>query len=94
MKRTVCKLEVHEVHQRKRSANVDVGEDIDGQYFSEEIEAWAVADDGGTNKKWAHWTPSAKFNITIDNPSAQGDYQPGDTMYVTMSKDAPEGVED
>jgi len=50
----------------------------------------AVYADSGPNKEWAKYTPSGSLDMTISNPSAQGQIKPGKFYKITI-EEAPEG---
>lgn len=57
-----------------------------GQAAEEVVLTAAV---GPENAEWAAATPSAKFELTIGNPGAQGIIEPGKAYLVTITE-APE----
>lgn len=55
----------------------------EGKVESEEINFQAVYGNEGTeNAKWAKWTPSAQFSITVNNPEAFGRLSKGGEYFV------------
>jgi hypothetical protein len=72
-----CKLRVSQVTQSIAA---------DGKVESESVALIAVYGEAGTeNAKWSKWTPSANFNITINNPDAMGKLSKGHEFYVDFT---------
>lgn len=41
--------------------------------------------DGTANAQWSKWTPSGRLDLTITNPPAQGQIEPGKEYLVTIA---------
>jgi hypothetical protein len=41
--------------------------------------------DGTANAQWSKWTPSGRLELTITNPPAQGQIEPGKEYLVTIA---------
>lgn len=54
----------------------------DGEVDSENIKMSAVYAKEGENAHWSKWTPSASFDITINNPEAFGKLTKDHEFYV------------
>jgi len=52
---------------------------------SEAVTLNAVCDGSEENKTFAKYTPCASVNMTIDNPTAQGQFQKGKEYYVDFT---------
>lgn len=60
--------------------------DSDGGIEAEWVKLIAVYGDKGTeNAKWAQWTPSANFEIQINNPEAIGKLSRGHEYFVDFT---------
>ena len=71
---TRCKMRVESV---RRSI------DAKGETESETVKLIAVYGTGDTeNAKWSKWTPSASFEIQINNPGAIGKLSKGHEYFV------------
>ncbi len=70
-----AKLRVSEVLHRK---------DGNGETSMETVKLVAVYsdDEGSENKQWSTWTPSASFEMQINNPNAFGKLSSGHEFYV------------
>lgn len=70
-----CKLRVSEV---------TVSRDAEGKATQERVTLDAVysPDPESENAQWAKYTPSARFQMTIDNPAAFGHLSNGHEFYV------------
>jgi hypothetical protein len=70
-----AKLRVSEVLHRK---------DADGETSMEIVKLQAVysTDENSENKQWSTWTPSASFEMQINNPNAFGKLSSGHEFYV------------
>lgn len=84
-KSIIAKMVVSEVTRRPRGYDPNL-EKEEGPKFSETVKFSAVYDDEGPNKEWAMWTPSGTLELTIDNPPAQGVFNPGEEVFVTIAK--------
>lgn len=71
-----CKLRVGEVAHIKAQ---------DGSTTHEKVTLYAVTGGSEENKTWAKYTPSAKMEMTIDNPSAMGLLSSGHEFYVDFT---------
>jgi hypothetical protein len=72
-----CKMRVSEVAAIK---------DGDGSTFQERVKLQAVyGPDGTDNAQWSKWTPSANFEITINNPEAFNKLSSGHEFYVDFT---------
>lgn len=71
-----CKLRVSEVLHEKQA---------DGKTSQERVKLCAVYADSGPNKEWSRWTPSANFEIYINNPEAFGKLSSGHEFYVNFT---------
>jgi hypothetical protein len=73
-----AKLRVSEVLQRKNA---------NGETETEIVRLAAVYSDkeGSENKKWSTWTPSANFEIHINNQQAFGKLSSGHEFYVDFT---------
>jgi hypothetical protein len=49
----------------------------------------AVADNGGSNKSWAKYTPSGELKMTIDNPEASDQFAPGQHFFLDFTPTEP-----
>jgi hypothetical protein len=69
-----CKMRVLSVTQSKAP---------NGSTESERVQLTAVyGPEGSDNAQWSKWTPSANFDITINNPGAMGKLSKGHEFYV------------
>lgn len=61
--------------------------DSKGETSMEIVKLVAVYSDkeGSENKKWSTWTPSATFEMQINNPSAIGKLRQGQEYYVDLT---------
>ena len=60
--------------------------DADGSTNQERVKLQAVYGDEGTeNARWSKWTPSASFDITINNPEAFGKLSSGHEYFVDFT---------
>lgn len=77
-----CKMRVAEVLHRKES---------DGSTSQEVVKLHAVMANTPENKEWSRWTPSANFEIYINNPAAMGKLSSGHEFFVdfTSAADLP-----
>lgn len=66
----------------------------DGSVEYEQVALSAVYAEEGPNAQWTRWTPSADFNIRIDNPNAIGKLSSGHEYYVDFVPVPAEGDED
>ncbi len=57
----------------------------DGKTEDEIVKLCAVAGNSDANKDWAQWTPSANFEIQINNPEAFGKLSKGYEFYVDFT---------
>jgi len=72
-----CKMRVQEVLLVK---------DVDGSIHQERVKLSAVYGKEGTdNAQWSKWTPSANFDIWINNPEAFGKLSTGHEFYVDFT---------
>lgn len=55
-------------------------------YGQQKVEAYPVYSGGAENNSFAAATPSGRLELTVDNPAAQGFFQPGDEFYATFEK--------
>lgn len=72
-----CKMRVQEVlHSIKEDGNIE----------QERVKLMAVSGlEGSENAKWSKWTPSASFEIYINNPDAHGVLSKGHEFYVDFT---------
>ena len=68
-----CKMRVNEVTHLKKA---------DGSTEQERVKLLAVIGNTDENKDWSKWTPSANFDISINNPNAFGKLSTGHEFYV------------
>ena len=69
-----AKMRVNEVTRRI---------DNNGDVESEHVKLIAIyGEEGSENAEWSKWTPSASFDITINNPDAFGQLSKGHEYYV------------
>mgnify|MGYP001573053866 CR=1 FL=1 len=72
-----CKMRVLEVTRSISAA---------GEVEQERVKLTAVYGPEGTeNAKWSKWTPSASFDININNPLAQGNLSKGHEYFVDFT---------
>lgn len=72
-----CKMRVSQVLHVK---------DADGTTSQEQVKLQAVYGDKGTaNAEWSKWTPSANFDIYINNPQAFGKLSSGHEFFVDFT---------
>lgn len=72
-----CKMRVNEVLQSKKA---------DGSIDFERVKLSAVSgNDGSENGQWSKWTPSANFEIQINNPAAFGKLSQGHEFFVDFT---------
>lgn len=58
----------------------------DGTVGQERVRLQAVyGEDGSDNARWSKWTPSATFDITINNPDAFNRLSKGHEFYVDFT---------
>lgn len=58
----------------------------DGSVGNEQVKLRAVyGPEGSPNGEWSKWTPSASFDITINNPAAHGALSKGHEFYVDFT---------
>lgn len=60
---------------------------------SETVQLSAVTSGSEENKQFAVLTPTATFNITIDNPNAQGMFEPGKEYFLEVYAAEPAQAE-
>lgn len=78
-----CKLRVAEVAQIKEP---------DGTTRQERVKLFAVMGPAGSeNAQWAKYTPTATFEMAIDNPAAMGILSSGHEFFVDFTP-APQAV--
>ena len=70
-----CKMRVNEVVHVK---------DSDGKTSQERVKLSAVYGEG-ENAQWSKWTPSASFDIAINNPDAFNKLASGHEFYVDFT---------
>lgn len=61
---------------------VSYAKQTDGQTTQERVKLAAVYEGSEDNKRWAQYTPSANFEIWINNPEAFGVLANGHEFYV------------
>jgi hypothetical protein len=72
-----CKMRVSEVLHVK---------DADGSTSQERVSLCAVIGGPGTaNHEWSKWTPSANFQIYVNNPKAMGKLAAGHEFFVDFT---------
>jgi hypothetical protein len=71
-----CKMCVEEVVHQKAA---------DGSTSQERVKLRAVHAREGPNAEWSKWTPSASFDIYINNPAAFGKLSHGHEFYVDFT---------
>lgn len=71
-----CKLHVTEVLASK---------DNNGAIEQERVKLQAVINNTPENKEWSRWTPSATFEIWINNPEAFGKLSRGHEFFVDFT---------
>ncbi len=71
-----CKMRVVEVLHVKES---------DGSTNQERVKLAAVYGNSDENKHWSKWTPSASFEIYINNPDAMGKLSSGHEFFVDFT---------
>ena len=72
-----CKMRVQSVLLSKNDK---------GEIESEQVKLSAVYGTGETeNAKWTKWTPSASFDIQINNPDAMGKLSKGHEYFVDFT---------
>lgn len=71
-----CKMKVDEVW---------ISKGADGTVSQERVKLSAVYGDTNENKEWSKWTPSASFEIYINNPTAMGKLSQGHEFYVDFT---------
>jgi len=76
-----CKMRVAEVLHSKKP---------DGTTEQERVKLAAVYGEKGPNAEWSKWTPSATFEICINNPEAFNKLARGHEFFVDFTP-APEG---
>lgn len=54
-----------------------------GTIDTTEVELTPVSDDA--NKTWSKWTPGGSVKLTINNPEAFDQFQPGETYFVDFT---------
>jgi len=58
----------------------------DGTTGQEQVKLGAVyGSEGSENAEWSKWTPSANFEIYINNPSAMGKLSKGHEFFVDFT---------
>ena len=71
-----CKLRVAEVlHQKNEN----------GETTQERVKLVAVYGNNSENEKWSKWTPSANFDIYINNPDAFEKLSHGHEFFVDFT---------
>lgn len=68
-----CKVRVNTVYHAKNA---------DGTTDHEVVKLTAVYSGSEENKQWSKWTPSASFELQINNPEAFGKLSNGHEFYV------------
>ncbi|HYE72045.1 MAG TPA: hypothetical protein VEF04_01890 [Blastocatellia bacterium] len=73
-----CKLQV---------ISVSDSVDNDGTKSQERVQLMAVYSDdpASENRQWSKWTPSANFEMYINNPSAFGKLKQGEEYFVDLT---------
>jgi hypothetical protein len=71
-----CKMKVNEVW---------ISKNADGVVSSERVKLSAVYGNTEENKDWAKWTPSASFEIYINNPTAMDKLAKGHEFFVDFT---------
>lgn len=71
-----CKVRVTEVTCTKNS---------EGKIEQERVKLMAVTSDTPENKQWSKWTPSANFDLIINNPDAFDKLSSGHEFYVDFT---------
>lgn len=71
-----CKVRVSEVLHVKES---------DGTTNQERVKLCAVYDGSEENKQWSKWTPSANFELYINNAAAFGKLSNGHEFYIDFT---------
>lgn len=71
-----CKMRVAEVLHLKNE---------DGSTMQERVKLHAVSGEREENKDWSRWTPSANFEIYINNPDAFGQLSSGHEFFVDFT---------
>jgi hypothetical protein len=72
-----CKMKVDEVWQSKDAST--------GEVTQERVKLSAVYGNTEENKDWSKWTPSANFEIYINNPAAMDKLSRGHEFYVDFT---------
>lgn len=71
---------------KMRVAQVAAIKNADGSTSQEQVNLQAMYGNEGTdNAQWSKWTPSASFDITINNPDAFGKLSSGHEYYVDFT---------
>ena len=71
---------------KMRVTSVLQSKDAHGGTEQEIVKLTAVTShDGTANAEWAKWTPSANFEIYINNPAAHGHLSKGHEYYVDFT---------
>lgn len=74
---TRCKMFVTDIWQQK---------DSDGTIVQEKVKLSAViGPEGSENAEWSKWTPSANFEIYINNPDAMNQLSRGNEYFVDFT---------
>ena len=76
-----CKVRVSEVLHSKNA---------NGETDQERVKLCAVYSDTGVNKEWSKWTPSANFELYINNPAAFGKLSNGHEFFIDFTP-VPDG---
>jgi hypothetical protein len=78
---------------KMRVAEVAAIKNADGSTNQERVKLQAVYGNEGTeNNQWSKWTPSANFDITINNPAAFGKLSSGHEYFVDFTPAVVEGA--
>lgn len=59
-------------------------------YKNETLTASAVYDGTPDNDKWSKATPSGELRLVISNEDAQGIFEPGENVSITINRFIPE----
>ncbi len=69
-----------------RVSEILLQKDPDGKISQERVKLSAVYGEPGTeNAQWSKWTPSANFEIYINNPEAMGKLSAGHEYFVDFT---------